>query len=672
MIFIFEGSDGKGTDAHPLWGPRAPSSGGLGGRPFSALHAARLTRSLPLKRKSRQSAAVVGMSWGRVSPTGTSDGIAPRRFSFSRGRTGKGLTLTCSGALVHRPRQDWADGPSQRSTRLDSPARSLENRKWQQSAAVQGLRWGRPQNPRCHRVNTHKTESISRGSDREGADARPLWGRRPRFWAGPCGLPFSALDSPARSPGKSKWWQSAAVLGPRRGRLPLLGTSVGIVPQQSSISRGSHREGADAHPLWGPRVMFLGRAVRTALLGARRSSTHPLAPSKTKVAAERCRSGTELGTCPPDWNERRNRSPTIFIFEGSDGEGTDARPLWDPRGMFLGRTCGRPFSALDVARLTSSLPRKSKSRRRAGVLGPRCGRVPLTGTSDGIAPRRFSFSRGRTGKGLTLARSGALVQVSGQNVRTALPGARLARRLAPLESQSRGRALPFRDRGGNISPSWGHVWESLSSKVLFRGVPRGKGLPLTSLGQCCNSRGGACRRPFSPSYRPLAPSKIRNCERALPFWDRGGDMCPSSEHVWESLCSKVLFRGVPTEKGPSLTCPGAVLQLSRGNVPSALLPLVSPARCLENRSRSGGLPFRQRTGEVCPRPGRVGWAPSQAVCGGWERKVPTLPSAHRYTPRGVRTSVRTCVPRHTQWTSRGGGASPPPDSRLRGIHFRPE
>ena len=527
-------------------------------------------------------------------PTGTSDGIAPRRFSFSRGRTGKGLTLTCSGALVHRPRQDWADGPSQRSTRLDSPARSLENRKWQQSAAVQGLRWGRPQNPRCHRVNTHKTESISRGSDREGADARPLWGRRPRFWAGPCGLPFSALDSPARSPGKSKWWQSAAVLGPRRGRLPLLGTSVGIVPQQSSISRGSHREGADAHPLWGPRVMFLGRA------------------------------------------------------------------------------CGRPFSALDVARLTSSLPRKSKSRRRAGVLGPRCGRVPLTGTSDGIAPRRFSFSRGRTGKGLTLARSGALVQVSGQNVRTALPGARLARRLAPLESQSRGRALPFRDRGGNISPSWGHVWESLSSKVLFRGVPRGKGLPLTSLGQCCNSRGGACRRPFSPSYRPLAPSKIRNCERALPFWDRGGDMCPSSEHVWESLCSKVLFRGVPTEKGPSLTCPGAVLQLSRGNVPSALLPLVSPARCLENRSRSGGLPFRQRTGEVCPRPGRVGWAPSQAVCGGWERKVPTLPSAHRYTPRGVRTSVRTCVPRHTQWTSRGGGASPPPDSRLRGIHFRPE
>ena len=126
-IFIFEGSDGEGTDAHLLWGPRAPSSAGLGGRPFSAPDAARLAHSLPRKRKSRQSAAVLGMSWGRVSLTGTSDGIAPRRFSFSRGRTGKGLTLTCSGALVHRPRQDWADGPSQHSTRLDLPAHSLEN-----------------------------------------------------------------------------------------------------------------------------------------------------------------------------------------------------------------------------------------------------------------------------------------------------------------------------------------------------------------------------------------------------------------------------------------------------------------------------------------------------------------------------------------------------------------
>ena len=42
-------------------------------------------------------------------------------------QTGKGLTLTCSGALVHRPRQDWADGPSQPLMRLDSPTRSLEN-----------------------------------------------------------------------------------------------------------------------------------------------------------------------------------------------------------------------------------------------------------------------------------------------------------------------------------------------------------------------------------------------------------------------------------------------------------------------------------------------------------------------------------------------------------------
>ena len=37
-----------------------------------------------------------------------------------------------------------------------------------------------------------------------------------------------------------------------------------------------------------------------------------------------------------------------------------------------------------ASRLTRSLPRNSKSRQRAAVLGRRCGCVTLTGTSDGI------------------------------------------------------------------------------------------------------------------------------------------------------------------------------------------------------------------------------------------------------------------------------------------------
>ena len=345
----------------------------------TALLRARLTRSLPRKRKSRQSAAVLGPRCGRVPQTGTSDGIAPRRFSFSRGRTGKGLTLTCSGALVHRTRQDWADGPSQRSMRLDSPARSLENRKWQQSAAVQGLRWGRPQNPRCHRVNAHKTDSISRGRTGKGADARPLWGRRARFWAG-------RADGPSQG------------------------------------------------------------------------STRPLAPSKTKVAAERCRSGNELGTCPPDWNERRNRSPTVFIFEGSGGEGTDARPLWDPRGTFLGRAVR---IALLGARLPRSLSRKSKWWRSAAVLGPRWGRLPLLGTRVGNALRQTSLSRGPHGEGTAAHLPGAVRQLSRGRVPSAL---------LPLDSPAGCLENGSRSGGLPLPPSdWGGVPQTWPSAV---GPPR--------------------------------------------------------------------------------------------------------------------------------------------------------------------------------------------------------
>ena len=175
-----------------------------------------------------------------------------------------------------------------------------------------------------------------------------------------------------------------------------------------------------------------------------RLSTRHLVPSKMKVAAECCPSGAEVGTCVAPQNRCRNRSATTSVFEGGGGdrEGPVAPLSWGPRARFW--ACGTDGPSQGT-RLTRSLPRKRKSRQSPAVLGPRCGRVPQTGTSDGIAPRRFSFSRGRTGKGLTLTCSGALVHRPRQDWADgpSQPLTRLDSSARSLENESRGLALPF-------------------------------------------------------------------------------------------------------------------------------------------------------------------------------------------------------------------------------------
>ena len=249
-----------------------PGQSGRGPLPFSLLStpplvpskmkmAARIVSTPPLVPSPSRP---LGPRWGHVPLTGAGDVNAPPRFRFSRGQSGevteKGLSLTSPGAVVHRPGEKGAVGPSHPS-RLSPPLAPAKTKVAAECCRSGAEVWTCPPDW-DERRNRSPTIFIFEGSDGEGTDAHPLWGARARFWAG-------RADGPSQG------------------------------------------------------------------------STHPLAPAKTKVAAERCRSGAEVWTCPPDWDERRNRSPTIFIFEGSDGEGTDAHPLWGARARFwAGRADG--------------------------------------------------------------------------------------------------------------------------------------------------------------------------------------------------------------------------------------------------------------------------------------------------------------------------------------------
>ena len=95
--------------------------------------------------------------------------------------------------------------------------------------------------------------------------------------------------------------------------------------------------------------------------------------------------------------------------------------------------------------------------------------MSLLGTGVGIDPPRLRFSRGEvTEKGLSLLCPGALVHLPGQSGRIAL--------LTPLDSparsleiESRGRALPFWGRGGDVCRSSERVSESIRHDFGFRG-----------------------------------------------------------------------------------------------------------------------------------------------------------------------------------------------------------
>ena len=95
--------------------------------------------------------------------------------------------------------------------------------------------------------------------------------------------------------------------------------------------------------------------------------------------------------------------------------------------------------------------------------------MSLLGTSVGIDPPRLRFSRGEvTEKGLSLLCPGAVLHHPGEKGRSAL--------LTPLDSparsleiESRGRALPFWGRGGDVCRSSERVSESIRHDFGFRG-----------------------------------------------------------------------------------------------------------------------------------------------------------------------------------------------------------
>ena len=585
-IFIFEGSDGEGTDAHPLWGPRARFWAGRADGPSQRS----TPRSFPRKRKSRQSAAVLGPRCGRVPLTGTSDGIAPRRFSFSRGRTGKGLTLTRSGALVH------VSGQAVRTALLSSRVdRSLpRKRKSRQSAAVLGPRCGRvpltgtsdgiaPRRFSFSRGRTGKGLTLTRSGALVHVSGQAVW---------------TALLSGRLTcslPRKRKSRQSAAVLGPRCGRVPLTGTSDGIAPRRFSFSRGRTGKGLTLARS-GALVHVSGQAVRTALLRARLARSLPRkrkSRQSTAVLGPRCgrvpRTGTSDGIAPRRFSFSRGRT----------GKG-----LTLTRSGALVHVSGQAvWTALLSGRLACSIPRKRKSRQSAAVLGPRCGRVPLTGTSDGIAPRRFSFSRGRTGKGLTLARSGALVHVSGQAVRTALLSGRLTRSL-PRKRKSRQSAAVLGPRCGRV-PLTGTSDGIAPRRFSFSRGRTGKGLTLTRSGALVHVSGQAVRTALlSGRLARSLPRKRKSRQSAAVLGPRCGRV-PQTGTSDGIAPRRFSFSRGRTGKGLTLTRSGALVHVSGQAVRTALLSGRLPARSLENESRGRALPFWGRGVDVSPRLGRA-------------------------------------------------------------------
>ena len=270
--------------------------------------------------------------------------------------TEKGPSLLCPGALVHLPGES---GRIALLTPLDTPARSLEIESRGRALPF----WGRGGDV-C-RSSERVSESIRHDFGFRGGEVTEkgpsllcpgalvhLPGESGRI----------ALLTPLDSPARSLENENGGGVLPFRGRGGDMSPSPGQVT--STLRRdfgfrggGGDREGPVAHLSWGSGAPSWGEGGGRPFSPL---STHPLAPSKTKVAAERCRSGREVWMCPPDWNKRRNRSLTISIFEGSGGEGTDAHLLWGPRAPSSAGLGGRPFSALDAGRLVRWLPRKSK------------------------------------------------------------------------------------------------------------------------------------------------------------------------------------------------------------------------------------------------------------------------------------------------------------------------
>ena len=309
------------------------------------------------------------------------------------------------------------------------------------------------------------------------------------------------------------------------------------------IFEGSDGEGTDARPLWGPRARFwAGRAD-----GPSQRSTPPLAPSKTKVAAERCRSGAEVWTCPPDWDERRNRSPTIFIFEGSDGEGTDAHPLWGARARFWAGRADGPSQG-STHPLAPSKTKVAAEHCRSGAEVWTC--PPDRDERRNRSPTIFIFEEtsGRVGRekgnargNERLTRSGEATGNPSQGVRRAMrplcpgrctraPGQRSDRPFSVPQNRSPGRATESLERPMRPTififeaDSDTRAVESQRSALRLqfsrerpeesRGVRRAM-RPLCP-GRCTRAPGQRSDRPFSVTSPPSKTEVAAECCRHLP------------------------------------------------------------------------------------------------------------------------------------------------------------
>ena len=274
--------------------------------------------------------------------------------------TEKGLSLLCPGALVHVPGQS---GPIALLTPLDSPARSPRCCPLVTEMFQASFRGGEVTERAC-RALKRLWDGFSRGESGEGPDAHLSWGDALPGGSVPSAL-LTPLDTPARSlENESRgrvlpfWGRGGDVCGTRCSIRNEVSEGPVDPPRLrfSRAPRGGDREGPVAPLSWGlppvlgPSCTFLGRA---GALPFSRLSTPPLSrlPSKLKVAAERCPSGAEVGTCVAPRNGCRNRSATTSVFEGGgDREGPVAPLSWGPRA----RSCPERGIAL-LTRLPRSL-----------------------------------------------------------------------------------------------------------------------------------------------------------------------------------------------------------------------------------------------------------------------------------------------------------------------------
>ena len=131
---------------------------------------------------------------------------------------------------------------------------------------------------------------------------------------------------------------------------------------------------------------------------------------------ECCCSGSEVGTCPPDWDKWQNQPPMILIFEGSDGEDTAAYLPWANGGHSLAEHV--VYTSHHLTCPLTPLKRKIAAEHYHSV-SKVATHPPDLDKWHNHSPQ-FSFSRIQTRKGLLLTCPGLTVDLPGQSMQIAL------------------------------------------------------------------------------------------------------------------------------------------------------------------------------------------------------------------------------------------------------------